>query len=47
MANQKHLIGLLLGAEEDWPTALEALDRRTRPDHRHRTARGTRSPRSE
>lgn len=25
MANQKHLIGLLLGAEEDWPTALEAL----------------------
>ena len=25
MANQKHLIGLLLGAEEGWPTALEAL----------------------
>ena len=25
MANQKHLIGLLLGAEEDWPSSLGAL----------------------
>ncbi|HQF03903.1 MAG TPA: hypothetical protein PK868_07880, partial [Phycicoccus sp.] len=31
MANQKHLIGLLLGAEEDWPTALEALISRLGP----------------
>ena len=23
-----HLVGLLLGAEEDWPTAFEALARR-------------------
>ena len=25
---REHLIGLLLGAEEDWPTAFEALVRR-------------------
>lgn len=30
MANE-HLIGLLLGTEEDWPTAFEALLRRLGP----------------
>ena len=28
VTSQEHLIGLLLGAEEDWPTAFEALARR-------------------
>src|SRR4051812_36467866 len=28
MSDHKHLIGLLLGTEEDWPTALEAIVRR-------------------
>ena len=36
MPRTDHLIGLLLGAEEDWPTAFEALARRlgvlTAPD---------------
>ena len=45
MTNQKHLIGLLLGAEEDWPTALEALIAGLGPIT-GRAARGTRSPRS-
>ncbi len=27
----RHLIGLLLGAEEDWPQAFEALLRRVGP----------------
>ncbi|MEI2777124.1 MAG: hypothetical protein V9G19_14375 [Tetrasphaera sp.] len=46
-----HLIGLLLGAEEDWPTAFEALARRlgvlSTPDgaqHRVRTERVTIEP---
>ena len=28
VTSQEHLVGLLLGAEEDWPTAFEALARR-------------------
>ena len=28
VTSQEHLIGLMLGAEEDWPTAFEALARR-------------------
>ena len=28
---REHLIGLLLGTEEDWPTAFEALVRRLGP----------------
>ena len=31
-----HLIGLLLGAEEDWPRAFEAILRRVGPLHRRR-----------
>ena len=30
-ATREHLIGLLLGAEGDWPTAFEALTRRLGP----------------
>ncbi len=30
-ASQRHLIGLLLGSEEDWPLALEAIVRRLGP----------------
>ena len=37
-----HLVGLLLGAEEDWPTAFEALARRLGV-FRARRARATRS----
>ena len=47
----EHLIGLLLGAEGDWPTAWEALTRRlgdvTEPDgttHRFTTERVTIEP---
>ena len=50
-ATQEHLIGLLLGAEGDWPTAFEALTRRlgdvTAPDgttHRFTTERVTIEP---
>ena len=50
-ATQEHLIGLLLGAEGDWPTAFEALARRlgvvTAPDggaHQVRTERVTIEP---
>ena len=32
MADTTHLIGLLLGTEEDWPTAFETLLGRARPD---------------
>ena len=28
MSDTRHLIGLLLGAEEDWPRAFEAICRR-------------------
>ncbi len=49
--NHDHLIGLLLGAEEDWPTAFEALARRLDPvrtpdgaSHRVRTERVTIEP---
>jgi hypothetical protein len=31
MASQRHLIGLLLGTEEDWPTAFEQILRRLGP----------------
>ena len=31
MAGTSHLIGLLLGTEEDWPTAFETLIRRLGP----------------
>jgi hypothetical protein len=31
MAETEHLIGLLLGTEEDWPTAFEALISRLGP----------------
>jgi hypothetical protein len=51
MTTQEHLVGLLLGAEEDWPTAFEALARRlgvlTAPDgsdHRIATERVTIEP---
>ena len=33
-----HIIGLLLGTEEDWPRAFEALMRPARPGHRRRRA---------
>ena len=36
-----HLVGLLLGAEEDWPTAFESFARRSACSVR-RTERGTR-----
>ena len=45
-----HLIGLLLGAEEDWPTAFEAIMRRVGPvtigdvEHRYATERLTIEP---
>jgi hypothetical protein len=28
MAERRHLVGLLLGTEDDWPTAFEALAER-------------------
>lgn len=31
MTDQRHVLGLLLGTEEDWPTAFEALVRRLAP----------------
>ena len=31
MSDHQHLIGLLLGTEEDWPTAFEAIVRRLGP----------------
>ena len=31
MTERKHLIGLLLGTEEDWPSAFEGLIRRLSP----------------
>ena len=31
MSDSQHLIGLLLGTEEDWPTAFEAVVRRLGP----------------
>ena len=31
MADQTHLLGLLLGTEEDWPSAFEPLVRRLDP----------------
>src|SRR3954462_10992455 len=31
MSDHRHLIGLLLGTEEDWPTAFEAMIRRLGP----------------
>ena len=31
MSDHQHLIGLLLGTEEDWPTAFEAMIRRLGP----------------
>ena len=40
-----HLIGLLLGAEEDWPRAFEAILRRVGPLHGRRRP-STRSPAS-
>ena len=30
MSDHRHLIGLLLGTEEDWPTAFEAIDAQAR-----------------
>ena len=35
MADRRHLLGLLLGTEEDWPTAFEQLVRRLDPALRH------------
>ena len=39
MSDERHLVGLLLGAEEDWPTAFEAIVRRvgafTYDGHQH------------
>ena len=32
-STRTHLIGLLLGAEEDWPQAFEAIARARRPGH--------------
>ena len=43
MADVEHLIGLLLGTEEDWPRAFETLLRRIGVDHRRRTARSHRT----
>src|SRR3954453_12436668 len=31
MSSATHLLGMLLGTEEDWPTAFEALVRRLNP----------------
>src|ERR687889_2185397 len=51
MTDTSHLIGLLLGTEEDWPTAFETLIRRLGPvtdgagtEHRVRTERVTIEP---
>ena len=43
MAERTHLIGLLLGTEDDWPVAFETLISRLGPitdasGHRHRIA---------
>ena len=43
MTDTTHLIGLLLGTEEDWPAAFETLIAPARADHRRRRASGTRS----
>jgi len=37
----EHLIGLMLGAEDDWPTAFEALLRRAKLDFKHGGERHT------
>ncbi|MCA1824133.1 MAG: RimK family alpha-L-glutamate ligase [Mycobacteriales bacterium] len=51
MADTTHLVGLLLGAEDDWPTAFETLIRRLEPavkqgraTHRYQTERITVEP---
>jgi hypothetical protein len=51
MGDTKHIIGLLLGTEEDWPTAFETLVRRLGPitdaagdQHRVQTERVTIEP---
>ena len=35
MSDTRHLLGLLLGTEEDWPSAFEALVRRLDPALQH------------
>ena len=51
MSESKHLIGLLLGTEEDWPRAFQALMQRLSPSvdlegttHRFETERITIEP---